>query len=440
MGVPFPASSVWQEGDLLPGAHIQQQQQQQGSKGKGHREEKGEEEGLQQGEEAGSCRHMQQQGAVQGKGEEKGEDRKGERRKGQVELDRGWLLAPVLGLGEGPGFGVDWKLVDDSIKLFPLRNFSMGANAGKGEEEVTEEGLQVSGSLLKFRPVGSNKTKVFRGVKELNLTVGQMREIVGKRSGDVAVEGGGKTGSEKREGEVSAEELRRLSMAEVDGGVWKMCRQDSSVWLVEALRDSSTVFREVLGSGRPGIGERVTRDTAYSISAASAKMKDKSQSTEGIEMMEDAGRGRLDRQEKYSLLCGELCVHTGLRAGLFEGWQVGMAEAWSVERKLKVASLVQRASVPLRTGGRLLHKALMKPEYERMEAIGDAYLKVRRAWRSWAVGLIMNVCTYVWKLRRELCVYTSVCIHECVCTCVYIFECLWGSGKGKRQDIGRHAY
>lgn len=138
----------------------------------------------------------------------------------------------------------------------------------------------------------------------------------------------------------------RLHLFEYPTEVWDQCDPEQPLVLVEKIWDSPYRFRQGAESGQ--VGDDI--------------------GTEEVQLKKET------RYSSRRLLALELCSKVALPKNLFLACQRILPKLWRLEIAIKVHQFVERVGLPMKNP-LLVRKALCKPDYERLETVGDSYLK-----------------------------------------------------------------
>lgn len=163
---------------------------------------------------------------------------------------------------------------------------------------------------------------------------------------EAGAEGEAKARPEPEAEKKKAPEEPRIYLIEYAREVWDVCDQDQPLLLVEKVLDSPHCFRTGAGGGL----------------------------AVGTEEEEDFCLKR-QRSSNRRLIAPQVGALVPLPKHLYLACQRLLPRVWRLEIALAVQRVVERIGIPLRNKA-LVRAALCKPDYERLETIGDTYLKL----------------------------------------------------------------
>ncbi len=168
--------------------------------------------------------------------------------------------------------------------------------------------------------------------------------------GDKA-EGGDEEGKEE-EPVVEKEHVPRLHLFDYPLQLWDRCDQSQTLVVVEKIVDSPFRFRGLAHEGTllPEDGTGQEEDEAPQ-SKRQARLKNR------------------------RLLAPQMCSFIPFSKSVYVACQKALPRLWRLEIALKVHALMKATQIPVKDPS-LIRTALCKPDYERLEVLGDTYLKV----------------------------------------------------------------
>lgn len=171
------------------------------------------------------------------------------------------------------------------------------------------------------------------------------------------VEKEGEVEEEKTEKEEKKEEPKpRLHLFEYPVEMWDRCDQAQTLLLVEKIVDSPFRFRGLARNGQISKkGEEVEEDVAP-----------KADTPKSL---------RQSRLYSRRLLAPQLCSLIRVPKSLYVACQRLLPQLWRLEIALKVACFIRDVGIPVQDSS-MIRTALCKPDYERLEVLGDTYLKL----------------------------------------------------------------
>jgi len=140
--------------------------------------------------------------------------------------------------------------------------------------------------------------------------------------------------------------LPHLHLSEYPVEIWDRCDQQQPLILVEKILDSSYRFRALSRDGKFG-------------------------ENDDNEPRSEMQRNTISRRR---LVAPQLCTLIRIPRSLYEACQAALPQVWRLEIALKVESLIQSVGIPVKDSS-IIREAICKPDYERLEVLGDIYLK-----------------------------------------------------------------
>jgi len=184
---------------------------------------------------------------------------------------------------------------------------------------------------------------------------GQVGEV-----GSENMESDGDKKDVEKEGEVEGEKTEkeepkpRLHLFEYPVEVWDRCDQTQSLLLVEKIVDSPFRFRGLARNGQ---------------------ISKKGEEVEDVAPKADTPSLRQSRLYSRRLLAPQLCSFIHVPKSLYLACQRLLPQLWRLEIALKVACFIRDVGIPVQDSS-VIRTALCKPDYERLEVLGDTYLKL----------------------------------------------------------------
>lgn len=163
-------------------------------------------------------------------------------------------------------------------------------------------------------------------------------------------EGGNSEEEDKKE-----EHKPRLHLFEYPVEVWDRCDQAQSLLLVEKIVDSPFTFRMLALNGQIWKKGEEVEDVALSTDTPTCL--------------------RQNRHSSCRLLAPQLCSFIRVPKRLYVACQRLLPKLWRLEIALKVACFIRDVGIPVQDHS-VIRTALCKPDYERLEVLGDVYLKL----------------------------------------------------------------
>ena len=301
-----------------------------------------------------------------------------------ADRDMGYLLVPL----QADGSGLDWTLINASASA---PEPSLLANSIMWP---LPDGDPAEWMILSHRGRDRVLPRLWRVVEVGGKLLGQVRKkgrgkrvwvrFPGPREGEnrsANAEAGsrgapGDVGSASAPGQAQAEQPQesqekedrapkrhktqkdegpQLMQGDYEREVLDACDHDQPLLLVELVASNSTThaFRQDHPKGPP-----------------SSKTPDEDEDGDAKE--EEAAEEM--QVPVRRLLVPELCSQLRISRSLYLGCQKALPVLWELERRFKVQELIRRVGVPVCP--ETLATALCKPDYERLEAFGDSYLKL----------------------------------------------------------------
>jgi len=160
----------------------------------------------------------------------------------------------------------------------------------------------------------------------------------------------------KMENEENKEEPEpRLHLFEYPVEVWDRCDQAQSLLLVEKIVDSPFRFRGLARDGQISKEGEEVEDVAPKANTPKSL--------------------RQSRLYSRRLLAPELCSFIRVPKSLYVACQRLLPQLWRLEIALKVNCFIRDVGIPVQDSS-VIRTALCKPDYERLEVLGDTYLKL----------------------------------------------------------------
>lgn len=242
------------------------------------------------------------------------------------------------------------------------------AKAASGPEMEVEEGAFHSAPALSFETAWGVKRNR-EGICEDKVPQRQKHE---RKNVDKDVEAGSvkmESDSDKKDAEMEKEpeggnteeeekeeeHKPRLHLFEYPVEVWNRCDQAQSLLLVEKIVDSPFSFRMLALNGQ--------------IWTKGEEVEDVAPSTDTPKSL------RQKRLSSRRLLAPQLCSFIRVPKRLYVTCQRLLPKLWRLEIAQKVACFIRDVGIPVQDPS-VIRTALCKPDYERLEVLGDVYLKL----------------------------------------------------------------